>query len=93
MVEKQRSQSQGGRAWTKIELAYFAIVLADEKNDFAVRLDTLALKKTANDNLFTEISEAFQERLFLGSPKLLIVLIIQTSIQFYIEVCGVAVVA
>lgn len=70
MAEKQRSQSQRGRAWTETELAYFAIVLADEKNEFAVRLDTLALKKTANNNLFTEISEAFQECLLSEEFKL-----------------------
>ena len=33
------------RKWTETELKYFALVLADEKEQFAVRLDTLALKK------------------------------------------------
>ena len=68
MAEKQRSQR--GQAWTETELAYFAIVLADEKNDFAIRLDTLALKKTANNNLFTLFSEVFQECLLREEFKL-----------------------
>ena len=39
------------------------------------------------------VNVQIKTRITLGSPKLLSVLIIQTSIQFYIEVCGVAVVA
>ena len=32
------------REWTETELKYFALVLADEKNQFAVRLETLVGK-------------------------------------------------
>ena len=48
------------RAWTETELKYLALVLADEKNQFAVRLDTLALKKSANNEVFEDISKVFQ---------------------------------
>ncbi|KAK2553609.1 hypothetical protein P5673_025101, partial [Acropora cervicornis] len=42
------------RAWTETELKYLALVLADEKNQFAVRLETLALKKSANNDVFED---------------------------------------
>ncbi|KAK2558373.1 putative skeletal organic matrix protein 5 [Acropora cervicornis] len=45
------------RAWTETELKYLALVLADEKNQFAVRLETLALKKSANNDVFEDISK------------------------------------
>ena len=48
------------RAWTETELKYLALVLADEKNQFAVRLETLALKKSANNYVFEDISKVFQ---------------------------------
>lgn len=53
----------------------FAIVLADiyifidETQQFAVRLDTLALKKSANNDLFQEISEAFKSYLLSEELK------------------------
>ena len=37
------------------ELKYFAIVLADEKNEFAYRTDMLAFKKTANESVFKKL--------------------------------------
>ena len=49
------------RPWTETELKYFAIVLADEKNEFGYKLDTLALKKTANKGVFEEIKMALEE--------------------------------
>ena len=48
------------RTWTETELKYLALVLADVKNQFAVRLETLALKKSANNDLFEDISKVFQ---------------------------------
>ena len=47
------------RGWTETELKYFALVFADEKNQFAVR-ETLALKKSANNDVFEDISKVFQ---------------------------------
>lgn len=46
------------RAWTETELKYLALVLADEKNQFAARLETLALKKSASNDVFEDISKA-----------------------------------
>ena len=42
------------RVWT--ELKFLALVLADEKTEFAVRLETLALKKSANNEVFATSS-------------------------------------
>ena len=55
---KQRS-----RPWTETELKYFAFVLADEENDFGYKLDTLALKKTANKTVFEDIKKVLEERM------------------------------
>ena len=49
------------RQWTQTELKYFALVLADEKHDFGYKLDTLALKKTANKTVFEDIKKVFEE--------------------------------
>ena len=43
----ESSAKERSRPWTKTELKYFALVLADETNEFGYKLDTLALKKTA----------------------------------------------
>ena len=55
---KERSQ-----LCTETELKYFALVLADETNEFAYKLDTLALKKTANKPVLEDIKKAFEERI------------------------------
>ena len=47
------------RGWTETVLKYLALVLADEKNQFAVR-ETLALKRSANNDVFKDISKVFQ---------------------------------
>ncbi|CAB4032015.1 Hypothetical predicted protein [Paramuricea clavata] len=54
-------KQQKSRQWTETELKYFALVLVDEKNEFAYRLDTLALKKTASKIVFEEISTELEE--------------------------------
>ena len=51
------------RLWTNTELTYFASVLADEENDFALQLDTLALKKSANEAIFRGIKAEFEAKL------------------------------
>ena len=43
------------RQWKNTELEYFASVSADEENDFALQLDTLALNKSANEAVFRDI--------------------------------------
>ena len=42
------------------ETEYLALVLAEEKKQYAVRLETLALKKSSNNQVFEEISKDFQ---------------------------------
>ena len=59
---KQRVKKKS-RQWTNTELKYFASVLADEENDFALQLDTLALKKSANEAVFRDIKADFEARL------------------------------
>ena len=49
------------RVWTETELKFLALVLADEETEFAVRLETLASKKSANNEVFEEISKKFNE--------------------------------
>ena len=41
-----------GRKWTDNELKQFAIVLAGDKYEFALRLETLARKKFTNIHVF-----------------------------------------
>ena len=43
----------------------FALVRVNEKNEFAYRLDTLALKKTANKKVFEDMSTKL-EKIMLG---------------------------
>ena len=42
------------------EIKYLALVLAEEKKQYAVRLETLALKKSSNNQVFEEISKDFE---------------------------------
>ena len=48
------------RVWTDAEMKYLALVLAEEKKQYAVRLETLALKKSSNNQVFEEISKDFE---------------------------------
>ena len=58
---RKDTKQRKSRPWTETKLEYFAIVLADEKNEFGYKLDTLALKKTANKGVFEEIKVALNE--------------------------------
>ena len=58
MVEKsavdKSKKTKKEREWTEIEFKYLALVLADEKKakkSQAIRLETLALKKSANNQV------------------------------------------
>ena len=46
MAEKPKNSKE--LVWTETELKYLPLVLADKKTQFAVRMDTLALKKSSN---------------------------------------------
>ena len=43
----QPRKSKKERVWTNSEMKYLALVLAEEKKQFVVRLETLALKKSS----------------------------------------------
>ena len=58
MVETPKNSKE--RVWTETELKYLALILTDQKTQFAVRLDTLALKKSSNNKVFEDISKAFE---------------------------------
>ena len=47
------------RNWTDNEFEEFAKLLADDKNAVAVSLEKLALKKSANNEVFSERKTAF----------------------------------
>ena len=51
------------RKWTAIKLRQFAIVLADNKSEFALTLETLALKKSANIHIFEQVKKELYARL------------------------------
>jgi len=52
-----------GRKWIDNEWKQFAIVPADDKNEFAVRLGTLALKKSVNIHILkTELDARLNEK-------------------------------
>ena len=57
------------RKWTDIELKQFAIVLADDKSEFALTLETLALKKSANIHIFEQVKKELDARLLEGKDK------------------------
>ena len=50
-------KSKKERVWTNAEMKYLAPVLVEEKKQFVVRLETLALKKASNNQVFEEISK------------------------------------
>lgn len=51
------------RVWTETELKYFAVVLADEKKQYAVQPETLALKKSANLCVYEGIAKDLENHL------------------------------
>ena len=54
--KSQKSKKE--HVWTETELKYLALVLADEKKKYAIRPETVALKKSAYNQVFEEISKA-----------------------------------
>ena len=50
-------------------LKQFAIVLADDKSEFALTLETLALKKSANIHIFEQVKKELDARLLEGKDK------------------------
>ena len=61
MCAKQTKKQGKSRTWTETELKYFAIVLTDEKYEYGHKLDSLALKKSANKSVFEDVKKALME--------------------------------
>ena len=60
MAEKQKLMKiipKNSRRWTETELNTYGKVLADPENNFALTLEKLALKKSANNEIFEHIKE------------------------------------
>ena len=69
MADNSVRKPKKERVWTETELKFLALVLADEKTEFAIPLETLALKKSANNEVFEEISKKFDELMLLNEFK------------------------
>ena len=65
---KKRSEIRE-RKWTDMELKQFPIVLADDKSEFALTLETLALKKSANIHIFEQVKKELDAWLLEGKDK------------------------
>ena len=62
----QPRKSKKERVWTNAEMKYLALELAEEKKQFVVRLETLALKKSSNNQISKDyekllLSDEFKE--------------------------------
>ena len=57
MAAKKSMKESHGRKWSEDELKEFASVLADDRTEFALTLETLALKKSANVHIFETINK------------------------------------
>ena len=62
-ARKGKKREVRKRKWTDIELKQFAIGLADNKSEFALTLETLALKKSANIHIFEQVKKELDARL------------------------------
>ena len=51
---------KNARQWTENEHELFAEVLADPESNFAISLEKLALKKSANNEIFEHIKNTFE---------------------------------
>ena len=65
----QPRKSKKERVWTNAEMKYLTLVLAEEKKQYAVRLEQLALKKSSNNQVFEEISKDFEKLLLCDEFK------------------------
>ena len=63
MAAKKSMKESRGRKWSEDELKEFASVLADDRTEFALTLETLALKKSANVHIFEAIKKELDARL------------------------------
>ena len=66
-LSKKVAYKPRSRNSTDNELEEFVKVLADDENSFAVSLEKLALKKSANEKVFSQIKIAFDRASLKGS--------------------------
>ena len=59
----KRNNRTPNRRWVVDELELFALVLTDEENNFSSSIETLALKKSANNKVFESLKKIFDEKL------------------------------
>ena len=62
-LSKKVAYKARSRNWTDNEFEEFAKILADDENAFAISLDKLALEKSANNEVFSQIKIAFDRAL------------------------------
>ena len=62
-MARSSSKETRSRKWLEVELKVFASVLADDQDDFALTLETLALKKSVNFHIFQNIKTQLNARL------------------------------
>ena len=61
--QKKGTKKYRGKKWSDGELREFAYVLADDQTEFALTLETLALKRSANVHIFEYIKKELDARL------------------------------
>ena len=61
--KNNKSKTARTRNWTRSELELYAIILADEENCFASSLEKLALKKSANNKVYSCIKKVLDKAL------------------------------
>ena len=59
---KKITKNIRARNWTSAEVTLFAEVLVDEEYNFAAALEERALKKAANNEIFTLIQKIFDQK-------------------------------
>ncbi|CAH3171321.1 unnamed protein product [Porites lobata] len=63
MAAKKSEKESRGRKWSEDELKEFASVLVDDRTEFALTLETLALKTSANVHIFEAMKKELDARL------------------------------
>ena len=63
MAPKHQKKTQRDRNWTENETTLFAMILANDDDGFCYALETLALKKKTNNEVFEHIKSKFEARL------------------------------
>lgn len=62
-AKKKSNNDNSARRWTKDEVELFAQVLADPTDGFAHAIDKLALKKSANNEVYEHLQAEFRKQL------------------------------